>query len=1230
MSQSLLQWNCRGLRANYNELLLLLHDHEPLAVCLQETLLGASHSVTFSKYTSFHEPSIVSNAKLTGGVSILVRDGIPHSEIQLTTPLQAIALSVTLIGRAISLCSVYLPPTFRLDRRDLDDLLRQLPAPYIILGDLNGHSPTWGCRDFNVKGRLIEAFVTNNDISLLNSLAHTYIHPATGSKSSLDLALCHPSLFLDLSWKVHDDLCGSDHLPVFTEFIHSDPEQRVPRWKIHRADWNAFQTICRGEILPEDFADVEDPMGLFTTLVRDAAERSIPRSSTVPKKPNKVWFNEDCKTAIRNRQDALRNFYKSPSQRNLDVLRNSRAQARRVLKSAKRESWRKFVQGLKLDLRPSIKKTWRVIRNISGKTSSASIQHLKRGNDVISNKREIANSIAANFAHNSSCANYTPDFVKHQLKEESKRLRFGTKRAASMAYNVPFNSKELESALRSAKNTAAGPDEITYDILKHLPSCTKTLLLDICNTIWANETFPSCWREAVVIPILKPSKDPTLPNSYRPIALTSCVCKTMERMVNNRLVWYLESNHLISPLQSGFRKNRSTADHLVRLETFVRDAFLKKEHAVAIFFDLEKAYDTTWKYGIMKDLHTAGLVGRLPSFISNFLQDRTFRVRLGTTTSDRYEQEMGVPQGAILSVTLFILKINSIVESLVPGVEGSIFVDDFTIYCRSTHMRSIERRLQLCLNKLHTWSNTNGFKFSPSKTEMVHFSNLRGLHPDPEVTLGGKPIPVVKQHKFLGLIFDDKLNFRAHIKYLKKRCAQALNVLKVLASTDWGSNKDTLLSIYRALIRSKLDYGCFIYGAARPSYLKALEPIQNQALRLCLGAFRTSPIPSLHVEAGELPLSLRREKLGLQYALKLSSHHSNPAHLVVFQPDNVRLYASKPRVIPPFGLRMKDAIHELDVDVATIKRAPQPTFAPWVLLDLQINLDLAQHPKATTPPHVFQQAFGELRDSLPAYSFFYTDGSKEEEVVGAASVDDAHTVMCHLPDHTSIFSAEVKGIEMALEAIEAQDKVMICSDSLSALQALKHSPADNPILSAVVKHVHRLQSKGKTIAFCWIPGHVGILGNERADTAAKFSLGLPVANTGISYRDLRQKVNSHMQQLWQNQWNQEVFNKLHKVENSVRSKLRTLPVRREDCTLHRLRIGHTYLTHNFLLNKQPQRGCCHCQCALTVEHILVQCPVYSAIRHQHFTESNLQDLFKADKDHEILAFVRELGIYYML
>ena len=189
-------------------------------------------------------------------------------------------------------------------------------------------------------------------------------------------------------------------------------------------------------------------------------------------------------------------------------------------------------------------------------------------------------------------------------------------------YNIPFSISELKNSLGICHDTATGPDEIHYQFLKHLPQTSLLVLLNILNKIWRTGDFPDSWCEATIIPIPKPGKDASNPTNYRPISLTSCLCKTMERLINARLVWFLEKNGLITKFQSSFRQNRSTIDQVIRLESFIRDGIIRGHHVVSVFFDLEKAYDTTWKYGIMRDLYNLGLRGRLPFFIQNFLSNR--------------------------------------------------------------------------------------------------------------------------------------------------------------------------------------------------------------------------------------------------------------------------------------------------------------------------------------------------------------------------------------------------------------------------------------------------------------------------------------------------------------------------------------------------------------------------------------------------------------------------------
>ena len=156
---------------------------------------------------------------------------------------------------------------------------------------------------------------------------------------------------------------------------------------------------------------------------------------------------------------------------------------------------------------------------------------------------------------------------------------------------------------------------------------------------------------------------------------------------------------------------------------------------------------------------------------------------------------------------------------------------------------------------------------------------------------------------------------KPHIKYLKAWCQKSLNILKILSHTEWGADQTTLLKLYRSLVRSKLYYGCLVYGSASKTALAKLDPVHNQGPRLSLGAFRSSPVESLYVEAHEPPLEIRREKLALQYILKLKANPGNPAHDVVFNPTYQILYADKESATDSFGIHCKKLLKKAKIDV---------------------------------------------------------------------------------------------------------------------------------------------------------------------------------------------------------------------------------------------------------------------------------------------------------------------------
>ena len=145
-------------------------------------------------------------------------------------------------------------------------------------------------------------------------------------------------------------------------------------------------------------------------------------------------------------------------------------------------------------------------------------------------------------------------------------------------------------------------------------------------------------------------------------------------MVNQRLMCFLEKNNILCPQQSGFRKNKSTMDSLSQLTCHIEKAFKERKHTTAVFFDLEKTYDTVWRAEILNSFHDMGLRRNLPNFIKNFLTNRKFFVRVAASHSNYTKQEEGLPQGSVLSVTCFAVAINDIVKQLATGVHCTLYV----------------------------------------------------------------------------------------------------------------------------------------------------------------------------------------------------------------------------------------------------------------------------------------------------------------------------------------------------------------------------------------------------------------------------------------------------------------------------------------------------------------------------------------------------------------------------
>ncbi|GBM29936.1 RNA-directed DNA polymerase from mobile element jockey, partial [Araneus ventricosus] len=894
-----ISWNCRGFMSKSSELKDIINKHHPACIAVQETYLKTDkHYIRNYQIFSKHHNS----DRASGGVAILAANYIPSMPLTLNTNLQAVAIRIQMKS-LVTVCSLYLPPNDRVSQTDLNNLISQLPSPFIILGDLNGHSPFWGSTDSNARGLQIEHLLADHNLCLLNSDEKTHFHLPTRTFHSVDLAICSPFLLPFFSLTVDNDLYNSDHFPlIITDNRHNPTNSyRPPKYVLNAANWQKFTSLANINSETIKSSSIEQALSYIVNTIIEAADSSIPKTSGKRRKQNKPWWNAECQQAYKIQRKAWGIFRRYPTPQNFINFKKSRAESRKIQRRSCRASWRKFISGITSTI--SSRQMWAKVKKASGVSNTNAISVLIHNGQTISSLKGIADSIASTLAYTCSSQNYPRQILNNKINAEKQKLNFNSR--TNFSYNSSFSFLEFQSCLASVHDSSPGPDSITYSMIKHLTAESQDALLHFYNRIWQEQYFPALWQQAIIIPLLKPGKDPKNPSNYRPIALTCCLCK------------------------SGFRKGRSTIDNLLALETDIRLSFLQRKHLVAIFFDIEKAYDRTWRYGILKDLYDLGLRGNLPIFIKNFLQLRKFRVKVESEFSDFFIQEEGVPQGSVLSVTLFILKINNILKQLPTSVKGYLYVDDLYISCTGTNMNFIQRQLQTAVNNITQWCNNNGFAISISKTAGVHFCRKRNLHLDPEIKLYGEDIKFVNEIKFLGIIFDKKLSFLPHVKQLRKKCESALNILKVLSTTTWGADRLSMLKIYRATVLSKLEYGCTIYGSARKSVLQKLDPVHHTALRLCSGAFRTSPVKSLYVECCEPALELKRQMLSLHYYFKIQSNSNHPFHDFKLRPFLIRLQNARKSFIPVFFTRVQDILNDLNLLHLHVTPEPKSNFPPW-------------------------------------------------------------------------------------------------------------------------------------------------------------------------------------------------------------------------------------------------------------------------------------------------------------
>lgn len=457
----------------------------------------------------------------------------------------------------MSILSIYCAPGHKLNTDYWTSLIRTIKPPLLMCGDLNSYHTSFGCSYDNFEGRnLIDAIDIEN-LCILNDGTPTLIRRHDRRPSAVDLSVGTPSLIPRMEWRVVDEPFGSDHVGILMSIDKQvQPDHHPPhnsrKWNLKSAQWDKY-TLLSDQLLSQ-MPTSQDPClnyDHFVACINGAAEICIakfkPYLGRKPKHPPKPWWDEECDKARKYNIDAFKQYKLSPSLSNFINCKRASTLCRKIYREKRRLKWAEFCNSFNRNT--PVKRIWSGVR---------ALRHGYVGRKISSDNwvPEFLNSFSPEIVPNQDQIPYT-SFGAHKL-------------------NDPFSYNELILALKTNSNTSPGEDNIHYPMLTNLSSNGKKVLLRVLNDVWVQEKRIDAWSNQIVVPLLKPNKDPSLHDSYRPIALSSCIGKTFERLIKARLEWWVEANRKVLQYQNGFRKKHCTLDALAGFVSDIHDCFSDK------------------------------------------------------------------------------------------------------------------------------------------------------------------------------------------------------------------------------------------------------------------------------------------------------------------------------------------------------------------------------------------------------------------------------------------------------------------------------------------------------------------------------------------------------------------------------------------------------------------------------------------------------------------------------
>ena len=1040
----------------------------------------------------------------------------------------------------------------------------------------------------------------------------TLLHKAHGTLHRPDLTLVSADIHKICNVEVLKDI-GSDHLPILTSFdMGKQPKsRRRSRWNFRKADWQRFRRELDSDLdIPfMDTLDENEANEYVTKAILKAAKSAIPRGSVKNYSP---FWNEDLEKSVSDRQTARKAYEENKTVENRCKYNKAVAETKLLTKQLKKQAWTEKCE--ELNMHKGGREAWKLLDSMSGTNGQVNPKPFHNDSEVLISDSKKAEHINKHFAKVTKATKKTvlDRNLKKALQEEERKDS-----SPPDIFSNDLNKAELDKALKMLKlRKAPGPDRVHNEMLKNIGDTAKSALLLLFNKTWRSGVIPKAWKVATITPILKKGKPADEPKSYRPISQTSCIGKVAERMVNRRLYWWLEAAGVISQSQAGFRAKSRTEDQLFRFTQKVLDGFQEQKHTTAIFIDLQQAYDRVWKTGLYQKMQSLGIKSKMYFWIKAFLTDRLIQTRFNSALSSKEVQEEGLPQGSSLSCTLFLVFINDVSDII--KCENALFADDLVLWHTSSSTIISRRRLQEDLKKLEDYCDYWKLKINENKSVYSIFTKSHKVAKHKlNLQINNGFLGKEDNPTYLGVTLDHQMTLNKHLEEVYKKADKRLNLIKHLASSNWGADKNTLRSLYLGYTRSVIDYNIVLQNVCSKTAKQNIDKIQNQALRLICGGMRSSPTAACEISANIEPLEIRRKKAALDlYERAKRMEPSHPCRVLVDKWKGLSRLQQKSVLHVAQDLSNHNYMPSNREEIQRVSKEIQPhkeTQTP------KINKQLLGKESKNADPNILKMSALETINSYPKDCLHvYTDGSAFKATINAGY----GAIICH-PDgrefelfnscgsFCSNYVAEKEAITQAITHIQEMfdnnpddtKDVIIFTDSLSALQGLENGESGDKDLSKLTMKIDQLMSKHKIqVVLQWIPGHAGVEGNEKADSLAKRGAALPQPEAPVNYETARKMIKSNLKEEWLNDWTRNKTGRaLYTHMSAPKPKDPVNKLRRaEQCTIFRLRVGHVGLNnHLSRIKKNFPSACPLCKFPNeTVEHHLLHCPHLKNLRQQ--------------------------------